>query len=90
MNGPASRWWFPWRETAWAVAFVLGATALYAGSFYALLDLDGARSLAATRSRPRWLPVNAEAQYVAGGEFAVRFYRPMERLDRVLRPGMWE
>jgi hypothetical protein len=57
-----------------AVIVLLTLPLLYPASYLALLNE----------------PFNGEADYRFGGLFAERFFRPLENVDRWLRPKHWE
>lgn len=74
----------------WAVAFVVSAAVLYVGSYYALLDMRTARLFHAfSRSGRPYVP-EMKGRYRFGGDVAASLFRPIERVDRWLRPGELE
>ncbi len=58
---------------------------LYVGSYLALVQ-----QAAVIVTLPGSPPLTAHvSEYRFGGRYATAFYRPLEKLDRKLRPGTW-
>lgn len=78
----------PWRETGWAVAFVVLLIGMYAGAYLALVKRDLGVMPMSSSPLVELGEVEAVPRYVGGDVFACLF-APAHAVDRQLRPFYW-
>jgi hypothetical protein len=76
----------PWKETGWAIVFIVLLAFVYAGSYYAMVTQEWHSGIFWEEG---WFGSRPEPKYPFCDEVLKTVYGPMYSLDRKVRPGFW-
>jgi hypothetical protein len=77
---------FPWKETGYALGFLLLLLVLYVGSYFAMVQRRPVREAVRWEADRIYLAVEHEPDYRFGGN---TLFAPIHRIDRATRRDYW-